>query len=243
MDHSVIVIKEQLKALVGLQEIDARILNLQQRLEQRPREEAIIRTELDAHHRQVQECEAELKALQVRRKERELDLETKEVTIKKYQAQLLQVKTNKEYSALQAEIDGLKADNSLLEEAILVTLEEIDRAKKSLGSVQESYKAQEQRMQEHLNQVREAAAGWERELAEAMARRHEMAAVVDRLVLAQYDRVLKNRRGVALVPVLHDSCSGCHMGLPPQVINEIRIGERLIVCESCARILYIPESS
>ncbi len=240
---SVVVIKEQIKALVGLQELDSRLLVLQRQIEQRPQEEASIRRGLETFKRRVQELEASLKSLQMKHKEKDLELETKEAAVKKYQAQLPQVKTNKEYAALQTEIGGMKADGSLLEEAILLLLEEIDRAKAALAVAQQEHHREEQRVQEQLRQLEEAAGGWEREAAMLTEQRREAASAIDRQILSQYERILKTRRGAALVPVIHESCSGCHMGLPPQVINEIQIGERLIICESCARILYIPESA
>ena len=63
---------------------------------------------------------------------------------------------------------------------------------------------------------------------------------IDARLLSQYERILKSREGLALVPVMNNACGGCHMGLPPQVVNETQQHEKWIVCESCARILYWP---
>ena len=62
-------------------------------------------------------------------KAQELELQTREASVQKLKGQLFQLKTNKEYTAMQHEIDTLKADNSLLEDAILKTFESIDQAK------------------------------------------------------------------------------------------------------------------
>jgi predicted nucleic acid-binding Zn-ribbon protein len=64
---------------------------------------------------------------------------------------------------------------------------------------------------------------------------------VDREYLSKYERILHSKDGLAMVNVEHDSCGGCNINLPPQVINEIRMKEELIFCQSCARILYIEE--
>ena len=58
-------------------------------------------------------------------------------------------------------------------------------------------------------------------------------------VLAHYEKVLTGRDGVALAAVKGKSCQGCFMNLPPQVINEIKMKDKMITCDSCARILYI----
>jgi predicted nucleic acid-binding Zn-ribbon protein len=57
-------------------------------------------------------------------------------------------------------------------------------------------------------------------------------------LLAQYEKILKSREGLAVAPVQHNACGGCHLGLPPQIVNEIHLSDKVIVCESCARILY-----
>ena len=60
--------------------------------------------------------------------------------------------------------------------------------------------------------------------------------------LEVYERVLDIREGLALVPVLNDSCGGCHRRLPPQVINEVYLKAKLVTCENCNRILYFDEA-
>jgi predicted nucleic acid-binding Zn-ribbon protein len=34
------------------------------------------------------------------------------------------------------------------------------------------------------------------------------------------------------------SCSACFMSLRPQVMSEVRLGEEIITCDNCNRILY-----
>ena len=67
-----------------------------------------------------------MKALQLQMKQKEGELQTREDQIKKLNTQLMQLKTNREYTAMQHEIDTLKADNSLMEEAIIAVLDGID---------------------------------------------------------------------------------------------------------------------
>ena len=77
------------------------------------------------------------------------------------------------------------------------------------------------------------------ELDGVRIRRSELAARVDPKSLSKYERLLKNKDGLAIVPISNEACQGCFRILPPQVINEIRMKEGLVVCDSCARILYI----
>ena len=112
-------LKEQIKLLVELQGLDTNIFRLEDELESIPETIKNKEEEFKEKSGNLKKLEDGLKALQLKRKEKEGDLEAKEVNIKKYQQQLNQVKTNKEYTALQEEIGRIKADNSLIEEAIL----------------------------------------------------------------------------------------------------------------------------
>jgi len=64
---------------------------------------------------------------------------------------------------------------------------------------------------------------------------------IDRKILTQYERILNNRDGLAIVSVKGNSCQGCNMFVPAQVINLIKMYERIITCEVCNRMLYIKD--
>jgi len=57
------------------------------------------------------------------------------------------------------------------------------------------------------------------------------------------NRILENKQGLALVPVVGSSCGGCHMNVTPQQRNAIKMNEELVFCEMCARILYLEDDS
>jgi predicted nucleic acid-binding Zn-ribbon protein len=67
---------------------------------------------------------------------------------------------------------------------------------------------------------------------------------IDAKIISQYDRILwANRDGLAIVSVKDNSCQGCNMYVPPQVINLIKMYEHIITCEVCNRMLYIENES
>lgn len=235
---SIKTIGEQLSTLLKLQEVDAKIYAHLRSKKMKPLELEGIRLKREGQLLAVQSAEKRLSELQLHRKEKEMDLEAKEGTIKKYQIQLYQVKTNKEYQSLQKEIEGLKADNSVLEEEILHLMEEVDREKSMLteqkgilSSLEGELKREGERIQREIEAI-------DQDLVHFKEKREEMIPELDRKLLERYDKILLAKEGVALVPIEGNSCSGCHMSLPPQVINEVQLQEKLVTCESCSRILY-----
>ena len=231
-------IGEQLASLLRLQEIDSRIYELSRQKKEKPLELEVARKKRDLQKQLVSGEEKLLTDFQVKRKAREMDWETKEGAIKKYQLQLYQVKTNKEYQSLQKEIETLKADNSVLEEEILKIMEEVDQKKGDLTRHKEALGAIEFELVQEEKKITEEIAVLERELGDLRENRQSLVPEVDRKLFERYDRILTAKEGLALVSIEGNSCGGCHMNLPPQVMNEVQLQERVIICENCSRILY-----
>ena len=107
-------LEEQLKLLVELQGLDTQILRIERDLESIPQELKKMDDAFEEKKSDLKKLEEDLKALLMKRKEKEIDLESKEGSIRKFQSQLYQIKTNKEYAALEGEIARTRADNSLI---------------------------------------------------------------------------------------------------------------------------------
>ena len=235
-------LKEQIKLLIELQGLDTHILRLEDELESIPETIKNKEEEFKEKSGNLKKLEDGLKALQLKRKEKEGDLEAKEVNIKKYQQQLNQVKTNKEYSALQEEIGRGKADNSLIEEAILNLFDQLDAENKNITKEKEFLKTEEARFSEEKKTLAAETERFKAELAGLKSQRETLATKVDKNILKKYDRIIKSKDGLAIVGIANDVCQGCFRTMPPQVINEVQMNSELVFCENCARILYIEET-
>ncbi|MCM8812236.1 MAG: C4-type zinc ribbon domain-containing protein [Candidatus Omnitrophica bacterium] len=236
---STVSIQDQLKALLELQTLDAELYQLKRRKEAKPQEASALKEQQQQNAKAVQDLEQKFKGFEVKRKELELELEQKEGQIRKLQSQLFQCKTNKEYSAMQSEIEGAKADKSVLEEELIKRMDESDSLKKRQDEERAALKVKEEEIKKQLAQIDQEMQGLQKRIEELQQNRTSLTPKVDPQILARYEKILSKKDGIALVPVKGDACGGCNMILPPQQINEIMGGTRLIPCENCARILYI----
>ena len=234
-------LKEQIKLLVELQGLDTQIFRLEDELETIP--ETIKKREEEFKEKSInlKKLEDDLKAILMKRKEKEGDLEAKEGTIKKYQQQLNQVKTNKEYSALQEEIGRVRADNSLIEEAILNIFDQIDAGNKNITKEKEFLKSEEVKFNEEKNRFTAETNRIKTELEALKKQRSGLSIKVDKTILKKYERIIKSKDGLAVVTIANDACQGCFRVMPPQVVNEIKMNTDLVFCDNCARILYLEE--
>ena len=234
-------VKSAVEVLKKAQELDRELYLTQHQLRAAPEERAKLKQDLESEKTRLHDLEAALKKLQLSQKEKEGHLAEKEAHIRKLDGQLGQVKTNREYSALQQEIASLKADNSLLEEEIIRVLdaveaaqEEVKNEKTHLAQVEKEYLAREHQLTQKEKSLAEAA-------ARLKSQRQELMAQVPPEARNLYDLIVQKKQGLGLVKVNGESCGACQLQLRPQLLNEIRLGESLIVCENCSRILYFEE--
>ncbi len=235
-----VAFQEQIRILADLQTIDAEIYRFRVELATFPQIEKDIQADFERKRAGLKAAEDELKTLQLKHKEKDMELKTKEDHSKKLQGQLYQLKTNKEYATMELEIKSLKADASVLEEEILKLYDVMDAAKNKCAKEKEVLSSFEKKAKEEVETLKRKAAEIHAEIATLEDKRKIFSPQVEPKLLSQYERILKGREGLALVPVEKDSCGGCHLELPPQTVNEIQMKDKLITCESCARILYWP---
>lgn len=238
---SPVSIKGQLSKLVELQALDTQIYALRKEKNEKPNEIKQLEDSFNEKKTNLMQLEEKLKSMAVKRKDRELELAKKEEDVKKLQIQLYQLKTNKEYSAMLTQIEGIKADKSVLEEEIIKVLDEADELKQNINKEKEFLNQEEAKTNAEKKNIQDRIRQIEENLNTLEAKRSQLIPAIEPKILKNYERVLKNRDGLALVAVRNNACQGCFMNTPPQVINEIQIGERIVVCEMCARILYLEE--
>ncbi len=234
-------LKTQIVGLVSLQELDSEIYALRNEKETKPLEIKAMEASFEAKKQNLANLEKKSLDLQKQRKDRELELASKEEAAKKLQSQLYSLKTNKEYQTMLQQIQDAKADGSLVEEKILILFEESDQAKKEIEQENIKIKEEEKVFIEQKKKVEIRIKECDDRLAVLEAKRKQVAPGLDAKVFSQYERILNSRDGLAIVSVKNNSCSGCNMNIPPQVINLIKMYDNIITCEVCNRILYIKE--
>jgi predicted nucleic acid-binding Zn-ribbon protein len=231
-------ITQNLDILKKAQQLDSEIHHTYILLEEIPSQRAQLKSGLELEKTRFSELEKMLRDIQLKLKEKELELSQKEMQIKKLDGQLSQVKTNKEYAALQQEIASLKADNSLLEEGIIHILDEVEAAKDETRKEKDKVALVTKSFQDKDNELLTQEKNLQGRLVDLKKQREEAVTQLPPELAELYNRIVSKKQGLALAAVNGEVCAACQMQLRPQLINEIRLGEQIIVCENCSRILY-----
>lgn len=234
-------LKSQLNNLVKLQTIDSEIYTLNNEKQAKPLEIKAAEEEFESKKKHLAELEKNLLDLQKARKEKELELAAKEEEAKKLQGQLYSLKTNKEYQTMMQQIQDCKADGSVIEDKILGLFDNADKLKIEVDRENERLKGEEKVFNDQKKKVSDRIKEIDDRLAQLDAQRKQAIPDIDPKILSQYERILANRDGLAIVMAKDNNCKGCNMVVPPQVENLIKMYDKIITCETCNRILYIEE--
>ena len=227
-----------LQTLIKLQEVDTVILQDQQKIEAYPEKIRELDGLLTDGEQKITQLQASIDEQEKIRRSKELEIEANIEKVKKYQGQLTQVKTNKEYSALLAEITGLKNKNTLSEDDILELMESVERGKTALVHARKELEQTQQRVQEEKREKEEERQQFQKQLEAQQKIRDDLAQQVDKSVLKEYNKLLNLRNGLAVSQVGEEGiCSGCHVALTPQMYTEVRTGEFLHRCPICFRYI------
>jgi len=234
--------RDQITALGSLQRIDLELRELEDNLERYPREISRYNEELEGIEKSIDKAKEELEKIRKKKNAIELKLAQNQDSIKKAEQRLFEIKTYKEYEALQKEIGDTKRVNSELEEQILKDMEEVENLEKLVKEkeLELSQKEQEyeQIIKDYTSKIDELKYAYEIKKGE----KKKLASLVSPEILSIYERI-KTKNGVALVPARDEVCTGCNMNIPPQLFNEVLTLSRMIQCPNCHRILYCEEET
>jgi predicted nucleic acid-binding Zn-ribbon protein len=229
--------KETIDLLFALQQLDDEIDDLEADEEAIPQEKRDLEAKVAELEGKVKAYKQEALDLAKLRKDKELELETASQKKVKFQGQLFQVKSNREYEALQHEINGLDEQVSKFEDEILEVMERAEKITLSTGQEEKGLKAAVEQMKlEHQDldrkaeELRKAISGKEDE-------RSKMVTGLDAALLARYGRIRENKDGLAVALIKNGACGGCFRRIPPQEMQVLRRSDRVTTCEGCGRII------
>jgi len=229
---------DQLPIILQLQEIDGKIDKLESRKAEIPVKLQNLDARLAKHRKSFQVRSEALEELQKERRSKDRQLETQQDQLEKYKSQRLSVKTNKEYTALESEIANLEESNSAIEDEILELMISVDEADEEIQVAKNKLKAQEDKSKGTRDKLLSDTEDLDRQIAKWSRKRGAFLKKIDPVLMRKYDD-WRSRRGGSLVAVIQgQSCGGCHLTLPPQLVNEVRKKEQLYTCNSCGRMLY-----
>lgn len=231
-------VEEKLIAVLTLQKIDSKIDEIKTLKGELPMEVKDLEDEIEGLNTRIQNIDAEVASINSFIDTKTNAKKEAQALIKKYEKQQDNVKNNREFEAINKEMEmqelEVKLNDKHIKDANFELKERANqrlRTEEKVKDVEEALKAKRAELEKIINETEKEE--------EVLSKKSEDAkSKVDPRLLGAYERIRTSyRNGLAVVPILRDSCGGCFNVIPPQRQSEIRQHKKVIVCEHCGRIL------
>jgi predicted nucleic acid-binding Zn-ribbon protein len=232
-------LKDLLEDLIALQDVELEIYKAEEGLREIPQQIAEIESIISARKKSLDTVDEEISSYEERKTPLEMELKENQEILDAADARIKRIKTNKEFLALQREIDLAKKRKADLEEQVLNLMEKMEKKVSERERIQQSFESDRVILDEKMGKLKEQMKDLESVLSEYQGKDHRLRKTVDPSLLSKYDRIKQSKKGLAVVECNDGVCRGCNMHIPPQLYNELIRGDKMITCPACQRILFV----
>jgi len=227
-----------LQHLIHLQDLELIAERVRQRVTDLPLAQAAPDARVAARTVAVEAVKGRIGANLAARRDIEKDLAAVQARLSKYRDQLMEVKTNKEYQAMQKEMAVAETEIRGHEDRLLDQMEEAETLAAELKAAETALRNEQAEVAREQQALSAERAAMDTQVERTSAARREVLARLSAQTVALFERIAHGRRGLAVAEAKDGLCTACHVRLRPQVFNEVRRNDGLHQCDSCTRILY-----
>lgn len=231
-------VEEKLLAVLTLQKTDSKIDEIKTLKGELPMEVKDLEDEIEGLQTRINNIDAELNSINSFIEAKNNAKKEAQALMKKYEKQQDNVKNNREFEAINKEMEMQELEVRLNEKHIKDASFELRERSAVRLKTEEKIKDLEEGLSIKRGELEKIIAETEKEETALLEKSNEAKTKVDPRLLSAYERIRHSyRNGLAVVPILRDSCGGCFNVIPPQRQSEIRQRKKIVVCEHCGRIL------
>ena len=237
--------KIELMKLLEAQKKDLEIDDLDRNRKEYPMQKENLLKEIKDVENSLENSKTTILEKEKNRRMVENELKTEREALLQKDNKLLGTKTNKEYTAVQHEIELTRERIDSLETEDLELMTELDELEPQKKELKKILKEIQINNTSKIDEIQKKFESIESDIKKLERKREKTLKDISSGTLKIYNRLRKGKSGLAVStvnPVKH-SCKGCFKQLPPQKVLEIRRGNKIILCENCGRILVWDEGN
>jgi predicted nucleic acid-binding Zn-ribbon protein len=230
-------LRREVHLLVSIAKLDASISEYRIELDALPTQIEKVNRSIDKINSNEEQAITHFEEMNKEKRSLERSLEDDGVQIDKSKTQLMSIKTNKEYQAMQKEISTLAKDIDDKEEKLLILMDEIDNQEKENKEYIRKSREDRSELEKKKAEMEERLAFLKSELEKLRNEKPKFLDDLEPQLKRRYQRILEKLGDFAVTHVVNEVCQGCFTTIPPQTANEVKKNDRIITCEACGRIL------
>ena len=228
----------QLSLLVQLQQLDLKLHDLEKQQQQIPQRLQAAQLPVDQARKRLEELKAMLETIAAERRSGEQDLSAHESHVQKMRGRLNELKTNKEYQAHLFEIEQANKKKDALEERVLLAMERGEEKRKELEEVEKLLRDVTQTLEQEKVELEALSAKLADEVARIEQEKQSLVGSLEKRVYHRYSMLKSSLKLVVVATVQGETCQGCQLQIPPQLVASVKRADELLTCPYCHRILY-----
>jgi len=231
---------QELENLIQLQSIDTKILDIQALAGDLPDRVKRNEDEIEKINSELSGINEKLETIEKDNRKLKSETEDGQVNLNKFKDQLFLVKSNKEYDALNNEIDHLKQLLSESEGKYISFEEEKERLLEIKKENESRISELNDTLEKEKLKLNKALDESKIEFEELSSSREGVIKKINSSYLDQYN-TLKDVKGIGVAALNGNCCGSCYSMLPPQMVVEIKSNNIIHSCPSCSVYSYWEE--
>lgn len=196
---------------------------------------------VNLHKKTFDEKYNERNALANEGNELKKNIKIQEQLISRLNEQVPKIRNEKEFAASKSQLEEARKNLGVMEEKLLeldINTEDLDKEIENINLKLDESNTEFKQETSGLLKKQEKA---ERQIARLEPRRTRLLKKIPKNIQRFYERCQESGISTPICAIIDKSCSGCHMVLLPQLINELMSNPNSHKnCPNCTRILYFP---
>lgn len=235
-------VEQKLQALYELQTTLTAIDEKRALRGELPLEVQDLEDEIAGLDTRIEKIDTEIKEFQSAITMKKGEVQEAQANLERYNNQLNEVRTNREYDSLSKQIDYERLEVELCNKKIKEATDQVAYRTNDLEIAKTEREERQKDLDEKKSELEDILAETREEETMLKERAKDLEVKIEPRLLSSFKRIRKSaRNGLGIVYVQRDACGGCFNKIPPQRQLDIKMHKKIIVCEYCGRILIDPE--
>jgi len=236
--YSTVAINKKLEGLFSLQVIDSQIDKLQILRGELPVEVADLENAIENLNDHLSSQADEGSSFDASILEQKQKIEDSQVLIEKYNKQQMKVRNNREFDAINKELEFQGLEIELANKKIRSFESELVENAEKMKLIKAKIRARKKHLKHKKSELDNIIQSTEKEESKLVSKKKKTSKhIEERLMHAYEDLRLVSKNGLAVVKVDRGACGGCFNSVTSQHYLNIKMRKDISFCENCGRIL------
>ncbi len=214
--------------------------DLQERIDRAPRQAKAQQNVIAQREEDLKHGQDVVKRLKVALHEHDVSVKAEQQLIKKYEKQLSDITSKKEYDALRHEIAGVKEKIKAIEDETLTAMMDLEAKTALLPPLEDAVKKAKAEAAESERENQSQMEVWRKERDQAAEKIAVEEIKLPNDIRPQYDRLIKAMGADAMAHVEGKNCAACYTDMTETWYHNV-MRRQFVLCRNCGRMLYLKD--